>query len=75
MVYLTERAVGWQDKEGRQIMGVTPAVRELIAPQSQWRECGKCHRANGGSVESATEPMERVHRANGESVESANKGR
>ena len=31
MVYLTERAVGWQDKEGRQIMGVTPAVKGLVA--------------------------------------------
>ena len=31
MVYSTERAVGWQDKEGRQIMGATPAVRGLIA--------------------------------------------
>ena len=30
-VYSTERAVGWQDKEGRQIMGVTPAVKGLVA--------------------------------------------
>ena len=27
MVYSTECAVDWQDKEGHQIMGVTPAVR------------------------------------------------
>jgi len=46
MVYLTERAVGWQDKEGRQIMGVTPAVRGLIALTVTSSEF--------------TEPMERV---------------
>jgi len=48
MVYSTEGAVGWQDKEGRQIMGVTPAVlvRGLIALTVTSSE--------------STEPMERV---------------
>jgi len=46
MVYSTERAVGWQEKEVRQIMGVTPAVRGLIALTVTSSE--------------STEPMERV---------------
>ena len=48
-VYSTERAVGWQDKEGRQIMGVTPAVRGLMALTVTSSE--------------STEPMERVESA------------
>jgi len=49
MVYSTERAVGWQDKEGRQIMGVYNS-------SSEGTHSSYSHQFRSKS----TEPMERV---------------
>ena len=49
VVYSTERAVGWQEKEGRQIMGVTSSEAE-----GTHNSCSHQFRSE------STEPMERV---------------